>query len=201
MREFVYAIFMVVISLTVMAQISIKMTLISMIVFPFIFFFGFLFFKKMQAVFKESDEAEAALSEVFKESLDAVRVVKAFNRERFELDKFTEKNIEYRDKTKHLIWLLGVYWGTSDLLCFLQILAVLVASIFEVRSGALTIGQAVVFVTYISTVLWPIRNVGRILSDMGKVTVSIDRLNEILEIDIERLDEGETPQIARWNHL
>ncbi|WP_159648694.1 ABC transporter ATP-binding protein [Erysipelothrix aquatica] len=194
-REFVYAIFMVVISLTVMAQISIKMTLISMIVFPFIFFFGFLFFKKMQEVFKESDEAEAALSDVFKESLDAVRVVKAFNRERFELDKFTEKNIEYRDKTKHLIWLLGVYWGTSDLLCFLQILAVLVASIFEVRSGALTIGQAIVFVTYISTVLWPIRNVGRILSDMGKVTVSIDRLNEILEIDIEQLDEGETPQI------
>ncbi|QIK70526.1 ABC transporter ATP-binding protein [Erysipelothrix sp. HDW6C] len=195
-REFVYAILMVAISLTVMFNINVKMTFISMIVFPFIFLFGYLFFKKMQEVFRESDEAEAALSEVFQESLDAVRVVKAFNRERFELEKFTKKNKIYKDKTNHLIWLLGVYWGTSDLLCFLQILAVLIASIFEVRSGAMSVGSAVVFVSYISTVLWPIRNVGRILSDMGKVTVAIDRLNEILDVKEEDLDRGETPKIG-----
>ncbi|QIK57749.1 ABC transporter ATP-binding protein [Erysipelothrix sp. HDW6A] len=194
-REFIYAIFMVVISLTIMFNINVKMTFISMIVFPIIFFFGYAFFKKMQEVFRESDEAEADLSDTFKESLDAVRVVKAFNRERFELEKFTKKNEVYRDKTKHLIWLLGMYWGISDMLCFLQILTVLIASIFEVRSGAMTIGNAVVFVTYISTVLWPIRNVGRILSDMGKVTVAIDRLNEILEVVPEELDAGDTPEI------
>lgn len=194
-RELVYAVFMVGISLTVMFSISVKMTLISMVVFPFIFFFGYIFFKKMQTVFRESDEADAALSDVFKESLDAVRVVKAFNRERFELEKFTEKNRVYKEKTNHLIWLLGVYWGLSDMLCFLQILAVVIASIFEVRRGAMTVGNAVVFISYISTVLWPIRNVGRILSDMGKVTVSVERLNEILENEVEALDKGITPTV------
>ncbi|MEG0416363.1 MAG: ABC transporter ATP-binding protein [Erysipelothrix sp.] len=194
-RELMYAVLMVIISVTVLFKINVKMAWISMIAFPIIFVFALLFFKKMQVLFKESDEAEAELSNVFQESLDAVRVVKAFNRERFELDKFERKNRDYRDKTRHLIELLAVYWGVSDLICFLQILLVLIASIFEVRSGAMSVGNAIVFVSYISMVLWPIRNVGRIISDMGKVTVAIDRLEEILNVEPEDLDKGIKPEI------
>ncbi|MDE8033013.1 ABC transporter ATP-binding protein [Erysipelothrix rhusiopathiae] len=194
-QELVYAVTMVVIALTVLFRINAKMTWITMISFPFIFGFAFLFFKKMQAVFKKSDEAEASLSNTFQESMDAVRVVKAFNQEQFEVEKFEVKNKEYASITKEMIRLLGVYWGTSDLLCFMQTLIVLIASIFEVRAGNLTVGNAIVFISYVNMVLWPIRNVGRTLSDMGKVSVSIDRLNEILELPIENLESGLTPDI------
>lgn len=189
-KELVYAVFMVVISLSIMFQINVKMTIIAMAVFPVILMFGFFFFKRMQKIFKEVDEAEADLSNVFKESLDAVRVVKAFNRERYELDRFEKKNRTFKDLVEKMIWQLGIYWGVSDTICFLQIMLVLVMSVFEVNAGNISIGNAVVFVSYISTVLWPVRNVGRILSDMGKLTVSVDRLQEIIDVVQEDLTSG-----------
>lgn len=190
LRELIYAFIMIFVSMIILLSIDGRLTLISMIVFPFIFTFAFVFFKKMQTKFKESDEAEAKLSAVFQESLDGVRVVKAFNRESYELDRFEKLNRLYRDKTQHLIQLMGVYWGISDFLCFLQILIVLITSIFMVRGGILSLGNAFVFISYVSMVLWPLRNVGRILSDMGKLSVAIDRLDEILDEPIENLEEG-----------
>lgn len=195
LRELTYATFMFVVAITVMLQISLKMTLISVIALPIIFIFAIRFFKDMQTTFKQYDEEEAELFNVFKESLDAVRVVKAFNNEQFELEKFDNQNRKLKKTAEKMFKLLGTYWGTSDFICFAQILLVLVMSIFEVRSGALTVGDATLFVSYISMVLWPVRNVGRILSDIGKVDVAIDRLEEIFDVDVEALDVGLTPVI------
>lgn len=195
-KELIYAIFMVVISLTILFRIHVKMTFIAMAVFPIIFMFGFIFFKRMQTIFKDVDEGEADMSNVFKESLDAVRVVKAFNRERYELERFEEKNFAFKKLVEDMIQQLGIYWGVSDTICIIQILVVLVVSIYEVNAGTLSVGNAIVFVSYISTVLWPIRNVGRIVSDMGKVSVSVDRLKEIVDVPVEDLESGLNPDLS-----
>lgn len=194
--ELVFAVYMIGFALFVMLQTDVTMTMYSIVVFPFISVFAYIFFKKMQSAFQESDEAEAVLSTIFQESLDGVRVVKAFNRERYELDRFESKNAIYRDKTIRMMRLLAIYWSVSDILCFVQILFVLLMATFNVRSGNISTGNAVVFVSYISMILWPVRNVGRILSDMGKVTVSIKRLKEILDEPEEDLDTGVQPSIS-----
>lgn len=189
-RELMYALTMILVAIVILFSIDVQLTFVSMLVFPVIFTFSYLFFKKMQEKFRESDEAEAELSAIFQESLDGVRVIKAFNREVYELERFKEKNRIYRDKTARMIQLMGIYWGISDFMSFLQILIVLVVSIFRVRADTLSLGNAFVFISYTSMVLWPLRNVGRILSDMGKLSVAIDRLQEILDEPIEDLDEG-----------
>lgn len=194
-RDLIYAILMTVVSLVILLQINVKLTLISMITFPFILIFAFVFFKKMQDNFRAADEAEAAMSNVFQESLDGVRVVKAFNREAYELEKFTEKNQDHRDKTKHMLKLMGMYWGFSDFISFLQLFIVLFASMLMVRNNIISMGDAIVFISYIGMVLWPLRSIGRILSDMGKVSVAIERLNEILEVEQEDLEVGIRPQL------
>ena len=195
LRELTYAVFMFAVAITVMLQISVKMTLISMIAIPIIFIFAIRFFKDMQTTFKQYDEEEAELFNIFKESLDAVRVVKAFNNERYELEKFDHFNTKLKVTAERMFKLLGTYWGTSDFICFAQILLVLVASIFEVRNGVLTVGDATLFVSYISMVLWPVRNVGRILSDLGKVGVAIERLEEVFIVEEEALDCGDKPAV------
>ncbi|CAM3670809.1 ABC transporter ATP-binding protein [Erysipelothrix urinaevulpis] len=194
-RELMYAILMIFVAMFILFNINAELAKLSMLVFPVIFVFAIIFFKKMQDRFRESDEAEAAMSSVFQESLDGVRVVKAFNRELYEIERFDKRNREYRDKTEHMIKLMGVYWGTSDFLCFLQILIVLISSLFMVRNGTLSLGNAVVFISYVSMVIWPLRNVGRILADMGKLSIAIERLQEVLNADIENLEIGETPQL------
>ena len=199
-----YALVMIFISMAILFNIYAPLAWITMVSFPIIFTFSFVFFKRMQSAFKESDEAEGALSNTFQESMDAVRVVKAFNREAFELEKFTEKNKTYRSKTQGVIFQMALYWSISDAICFLQILAVLISSIFLVRQNAISMGQALVFVSYVGMVLWPVRNLGRVLSDMGKVSVSIDRIQDILNVEKEDLLTGDTIDFKgniRFDHV
>lgn len=168
----------------------------SIIALPIIFLFAYFFFINMQSRFKKSDEAEGHMSTTIQENLAGVRVVKAFNREVHELDKFEAKNKTFRDLTYRLIELLGFYWGASDFICLVQILITVIMGIQYAQAGELTTGQFFVFISYVGMILWPVRNVGRILSDMGKMLVSIGRLQEILQTPVEPIDDGDTPAIS-----
>lgn len=193
--ELVYAVAIATIAMSILFSIYAPLAWIAVISLPIIFLFAYIFFKKMQSAFQKSDEAEGAMSADLQENLAGTRVVKAFNREEYELKKFDKKNGEFRDLTFRLIQLLGFYWGFSDFVCLLQILAVVIFGIFFARSGEITVGNFFVFISYEGMILWPIRNVGRILSDMGKMSVSISRLNEILDTPIEDMVNGTTPDV------
>ena len=193
--ELVYAVAIATFALAVLFNIYTPLAWIAIISIPFIFFFAYQFFRNMQKAFQRSDEAEGAMSADLNENLSGTRVVKAFNREEYELKKFDKKNKEFRDLTYKLIKLLGVYWGVSDFICLTQILAVVISGIYFAINGQITVGNFFVFISYEGMILWPIRNVGRILSDMGKMSVSIGRLNEVLDTPVEEMDLGETPNI------
>jgi len=193
--ELVYAVAIATIAMSILFSIYAPLAWIAVISLPIIFLFAYIFFRKMQSAFQKSDEAEGAMSADLQENLAGTRVVKAFNREEYELKKFDKKNGEFRDLTFRLIQLLGFYWGFSDFVCLLQILAVVIFGIFFARSGEITVGNFFVFISYEGMILWPIRNVGRILSDMGKMSVSISRLNEILDTPIEDMINGTTPDV------
>lgn len=193
--ELVYAVAIALIAMSILFNIYAPLAWISIICLPIIFLFAYIFFKKMQAAFQKSDEAEGSMSADIQENLSGTRVVKAFNREEFELEKFDKKNKEFRDLTFRLIKLLGVYWGTSDFICLTQILAVVLFGIIYARAGSITVGNFFVFISYESMILWPVRNIGRILSDMGKMSVSIGRLYEILDTPVEDMDFGTQPDV------
>lgn len=193
--ELIYASAMALIATVILFSIDVRLAWIAIAVLPIIILFAFIFFVNMQKVFLSSDEAEGVLSSTLQENLAGVRVVKAFNREVHELEKYDAKNKHYRDITFKLIEYLALYWSLSDTIILIQIFVVVIAGIFEAQAGALSVGEFYVFVAYESMILWPIRNIGRILSDMGKMLVSIRRLNEILLTPQEPLEEGEVADI------
>lgn len=191
------ALFMVSLALGIMLSLDVKMTMISMLVIPVIFGFAVVFFMRVKKAFKESDEAEGRLSTVLQENLTGVRVVRAFARQDYEMDKFDVKNAEFRDLTYKLIKLLAGYWSSSDLLCMLQIGTVLSFGSYWASTGRISLGTLVVFMTYESMLLWPVRQMGRILTDLGKTTVSLKRIEEILEQPVEEQAENELkPEIT-----
>ena len=182
------SIFMLLFVSYIMFSLNIKMTIVSMVTMPIIFIFAFIFFSKVKKAFESADEAEAKLSTVLQENLTGIRVVKAFSRQKYEVEKFDEKNIDYRDKTYRLIRSLAIYWGASDFICFIQIgLVLVVGSIWAVQNQ-ISLGTLVAFSTYVSMLLWPIRQLGRTLTDIGKAIVSIGRVEEILNEPIEILE-------------
>ncbi len=190
------AIFIVSLISPIIFSLNTKLALVALIVIPFIFVFAIVFFMKIKASFKLSDEAEGKMSAVLQENLTGMRVVRAFARQKFEIEKFDEKSKEYRDLTYKVVWLLAWYWALSDLLCMLQIGAVLILGTYWAATGVITLGTLVVFITYEGMILWPVRQLGRILTDLGKTLVSLERIKEILDEPIEKIEANEsTPEI------
>ena len=186
------AIFMIVFALSFMIQMSIKMTIVSFALLPFIFVFTVIFFLKVKRAFQLSDESEGRLSAVLQENLTGVRVVRAFGRQKYETDKFDEKNVEYRDLTYKLIWFLAIYWGISDFLSLTQIGGILIFGTVWAAKGIISLGTLLAFSSYVGMLVWPIRQMGRVLTDMGKALVSVGRISEILEQPEEHLEDSET---------
>lgn len=190
------SIFMLLFILYIMFQLNVKMVFISIAFLPFIFGFAVIFFKRVQRDFEKSDESEAKLSTTLQENLTGIRVVKAFSREKYEMEKFDIKNQDYRTKVNKLILNLSLYWATSDFFSMLQVAMVIIIGSYFVIIDEISLGTLVAFISYVNMMIWPIRQLGRTLTDMGKTTVSIKRIDEILQEKIEVLDQnGETPNI------
>lgn len=193
--EMIYSVFTAILAGLVLFNINQKMALIAIISMPLLIIYAYYFFTRAQKIFLASDESEGEMTAAIQESLSGVRVIKAFNSERSELMKFEIKSQDFKDKTFLLLKQLGMYWGTSDFLCLTQILVVVLCGIFAVRQGSLSVGHYFVFISYEAMILWPIRNLGRLLADMGKMTVSIKRLEEILNEPLEDIEHGSTAPI------
>lgn len=176
-------------SLIFMFSLNVKMTWISMAVVPLIFIFSAIFFSKVKEAFKEADEAEGRLSTTLQENLTGVRVVRAFGRQAYEADKFDERNIEYTKLWHRLNRLMAIYWSTSDFLAMAQMAAVLIVGVYFATLGELTLGTLLAFMSYEGMLLWPVRQLGRILTDMGKTQVSLGRIKEIIEKPLEDMNE------------
>ncbi len=184
------AVLMLVVAMYLMFNINVKMTLVSMVLVPPLFVFAMWFFKWVRKSFKLADEAEGKMSAVLQENLTGVRVVRAFGRQKYEIDKFDEANDDLWKKNRKLCNLLAVYWSGSDLLSMAQTAVTLLYGVFLATSASdtLSLGDMTKFVSYISMLLWPVRQMGRILSDMGKSMVSFDRIDEILCAESEKDD-------------
>ena len=154
---------------------------------PVVLGFSVYFFTQVQKTFKESDESEARLSGILQENITAVRVVKAFARQDHEMERFGRENAHYRTVTRRVINLFAFYWGTVNFLSMCQVGLVLVAGIAFVHDGRASVGTVVMFLSMTGMLVWPIRQLGRVLTDVGKAKIAWRRLREILDKPVEDL--------------
>ena len=173
-------VFRIVIAVVMMFTMNVKMALVAAVFAPIVILYSFIFYTKIRDQFTKADEAEGYLSTIAQENLTGVRVVRAFGRERYERDKFEKQNVYYTGLWVRLGKLLSIFWVMGDWVSGLQILLVVVIGCFQAISGDITAGQFIAFVSYNAMFIHPVRNLGRIVSEMSKAGVSIDRLNYIL---------------------
>ncbi len=195
LQQIIRSISIIVIASVLLWRIHPSLTIKSICLMPIVLVYSLYFYERSQKAFMDSDDAEARLTTMIQENLSGIRVVKAFGKEKYESDRFDEDNQNYRDLTFHMEHLLGQYWSSSDILCMLQIVIVLYFGIIEAQNGSLSIGNFFVFISYISMILWPVRQLGRILADIGKSSVAINRLVEIFNEKEEDTESGITPNL------
>jgi len=164
----------------------VKISLVALIFVPVVAAYSGIFYSKIAKRFRLADEAEGELSSTVQENLTGVRVVRAFGRERYEIERFDERNDRFAGLWIRLGGLLSAYWGIGDMITGLQILTVIVMGVVESVNGQITLGEFLAFVSYNATLIWPVRGLGRILSEMSKAGVSIERVAYILDAEEEQ---------------
>lgn len=173
-----------------MASMNPKMTLIAMLPVPIILLYSVLFRKEMEDGFQKCDEEEGVVSDIVQENLTGVRVVRAFASEARERERFEKKNAHYASMWVHMGKVLGRFFAIQDVLCGMQILLVtVVGAVFVVKYG-MTAGEYVAFVSYNAILSFPIRRLGRMISEMAKAGASFSRLEYIMVSDVEKDKEG-----------
>ena len=177
--------FLIILYLGIMFSMNVPITLAATAFFPVIIGYSAFFYSKIGKRFQDADEAEGALSGTVQENLTGVRVVRAFGREKYEIDRFDKKNNAYSDLWVYLGKLMSVFWASGDLITNLQVLTVMVMGVVFAVQGRITLGEFIAFLSYNASLTWPVRSLGRIISDMSKAGVSMERVAYILEAEEE----------------
>ena len=179
-------------SLYFMFSMNVGMALIATAPIPFILAYSVIFRKEMHKGFRRCDEQEGKVSGMVQENLTGVRVVRAFASEGRERQRFERCNEEYTGMWVHMGHVIGKFFSVQDVLCGLQILLVTVfGAVFAVK-GQMTAGEYIAFVSYNGMLSFPIRRLGRMLSEMAKAGVSMDRLAYVMDSQPEQDRPGAT---------
>ena len=196
--EVIRVVIMIAYYLFIMFSMNWKIAMISAVFIPIILGYSAIFYSKISRRFKDADEAEGVLSTAVQENLTGVRVVRAFGRERLEVDRFNVKNERFSNLWVELGKLMSVYWALGDLFTGLQIMSVISVGAAFAATGKISLGTLLAFISYNASLTWPIRSLGRTLSEMSKSGVSIDRVAYILRAEEEKvLPDAETPPMDK----
>jgi ATP-binding cassette, subfamily B, bacterial len=164
---------------------------LSIIAIPVVILVSIFFFKKISKVYEDYQEKEATLSTTLQENLAGVRVVKAFSREEYEIDKFGKNNRARYTAGLKLNRMHAFFWPVSDIICSIQIVAGFFIGGMMALNGTITIGSYLAYTGMIFWIIFPMRNLGRLIVDMSRGFVSFERVRDILKIEREPLEQGD----------
>jgi len=179
-----------VVNFVALLNLNARLALLSIVVVPLVIATSVFFFKKVSRAYEEFQKQEAKLSTTLQENLTGVRVVKAFARQSYERDKFEQDNFEQFRRGRHLVTMHSLFWPSSDVLCGAQMLGGFFAGALMALNGTITLGTYLAYAGLIVWLIWPMRNLGRLIVHMSNGLVSYGRLAELIKEEREPLAEG-----------
>ena len=192
-------VFLIGVSFAMMWSMNRKLSGIVLLFVPVIVVYSAVFYRLIARRFTDADEAEGELSTVVQENATGVRVVRAFGREQYEMERFRKKNDAFAKLWIRLGTLSGFYWGMGDLITGLQVITVIVAGALEAVNGNISVGEFIAFASYNTALVWPVRGLGRILSDMSKAGVSFERVDHIIKAEEEAYGRKEEAPLSDFD--
>ena len=171
-------------------ELNAELAWISIIAIPFVLVISVWFFKQVTKRYEEYQEQEAVLSTTLQENLTGVRVVKAFARQEYEKGKFENDNWEKFRRGRLLLIMHSLFWPLSDILLGIQMLGGFIYAAIMVINGEITVGTYLAYAGLVVWLIWPIRNLGRLIVQTSTGMVSYGRLMEITKQMREPLTDG-----------
>jgi ATP-binding cassette subfamily B protein len=198
LQALVRTIFLITVSLFLMFPMNFDLTMVAVAFIPVTLAYSGIFYLLTAKRFRYADEAEGQVNAIAQENFTGVRVVRAFGRERFEADKFRKATDEVTRLWTKLGVVMGLNWGIGDFISFAQVITIVILGVQYAVAGKITAGEFIAFISYNFMLIWPIRSLGRVLSDLSRSTISTTRLMEILNAEEEKdAPDAITPPMDR----
>lgn len=178
------------INLIAILDLNWQLALLSIVVIPLLVTMSFFFFRRVSKAYEAYQEQDAVLSTTLQENLTGVRVVKAFARQAYERDKFERDNWEKYQRGKRLMTMHSLYWPVSDILAGAQMLAGFTIGALMAMNNTITIGTYLAYAGMIIWIIWPMRNLGRLIVQMSSGLVSYGRVMEVIQVEREPMSAG-----------
>jgi ATP-binding cassette subfamily B protein len=167
-----------------------QLALISVVIVPILMVVSIFFFREISKRYELFQEQEAKLSTTLQENLTGIRVVRAFARQEYEEDKFEADNRERYDRGIRLLLMHAFYWPSTDILVGAQLLVGYFVGAMMAINGTITLGTYLAYIGLLGWLLWPMRNLGRLIVQMSMGMVSYSRVRDIIKEDREPMYLG-----------
>lgn len=191
----VYTTMLVAVSFLILLDLSPKLALSAIIILPVMMLYSYFFVRKVRKLYRIADESEAQMTSKIEENIRGTRTVKAYNNEKFETESFEVYLKDYESKSLRFEKTNSIYISTSDIFVFGQITLTTLFAVYLTFIGEINFSSVYLAVSYVSQIVWPVRRVASILSNLAKAIASMDRINLILETPLEDLDSGIQPKL------
>ena len=167
-----------------------RLAWLSIIVVPVVLVISLFFFRRVEKAYESYQTQEAKLSTTLQENLSGVRVVKAFARQEYEEDKFDKDNWAKFLKGKYLLLMHALFWPVTDIMCGIQMLTGFTLAAIMAINGEITVGTYMAYASLVIWIIWPLRNLGRLIVQMSESLVSFGRISTVVKEDREPVVEG-----------
>ncbi|MHB1482575.1 MAG: ABC transporter ATP-binding protein, partial [Bellilinea sp.] len=183
--------FLFVINFVAILQLNVKLGLISVIVVPFIVVISLIFFRRISKLYESYQSQDAVVSTTLQENLSGIRVVKAFARQDYEIKKFDRENWEKFVRGRRLLQMHSFFWPVSDTICNIQIIGGYLVGALMAINGEISVGTYLAYAGLIVWIIFPMRNLGRLIVQASTGMVSYNRVMAIIKEDREPLAQGD----------
>jgi ATP-binding cassette subfamily B protein len=170
-----------------------QLALISVLVIPVVVGMSIYFFGRLSKAYDKMQAEEERLSTALQENLTGVRVVKAFARQQFEQDKFEKENTNRLRLGKQFLLMHTIFWPITDLITGFQLVIGYFIGAMLAINGDISVGTYLAYAGLVIYIIFPIRELGRLIVQMATGLVSFGRISEIVAQEREDLGLGQQP--------
>ena len=187
----------ILIAISIMLTMDVKLTIVSIILFPLFGFAVKYFYGRLRKLTRERSQALAEVQGHLHERVQGISVTRSFALEDYEQKQFDERNRNFLDKAiEHTKWNAHTFAVTNTITDLAPLLVIAFAG-YQVIGGNLTIGTMVAFVGYMERVYSPLRRLINSSTVLTQSIASIDRVFEFMNEDYDVKDKPDAKKLTK----
>ena len=192
LRLFIENIIYFVVSTIILFKLNFELAIACFIIMIPIGFIAIKLESKFGKSYEEISDQTAKINTTAQENIAGVRLVKAFSREKYEINKFLKMNKTYYDLNMKQAKIIGDYFPPIEFLTNVSLVIMIVLGGFLVMKSEITIGVLVAFSGYIWNLIWPMRMLGELIDLLSRNTASAKKIFEIMDREPEIKSKNES---------